>query len=325
MENWRATWPPRRRWWPDEIGPRKRAWKSGKKRTRGWGWWGMDLLWIKLKLRIWGISYRKTVSPKCVAKSSARTQNVIPKLTTRHTSYWQQKSSKRAARQTSTGVEPARICARKNVECVAPQHNHSRSSIACVVDYRWFLFLFSACIAATTKSLQLHRHQSMLFWSREWIPTALVLVCADFTILFHRSKERQLVQRRSNNAAFLLVDLRRGSFDFSWCQWVFHRVLRTRENGCSWMRFQLVYAFEKSAYNLLWSTKRPYIPNAVCVVSVLWCCSCWRLAWFCVFLVFSCRALAGFLVISCWVPSVFWVVLQLKVASKNTLNTFTQE
>ena len=27
-------------------------------------------------------------------------------------------------------------CAKKNLECVAPQHNHSSSSLACDIDYR---------------------------------------------------------------------------------------------------------------------------------------------------------------------------------------------
>ena len=40
---------------------------------------------------------------------------------------------------------------------------------------------------------------------------------------------------------------------------------------------------------------RPLNPKASFVVFVVLCCSCWRLAWSCVFLVFSRRALAGFL------------------------------
>ena len=69
---------PRRRWWPDEIGPRKRAWKSGRKRTRGWGWWRMDLLWIKLKLRIWGISYRKTWAQNVSQNPPQRPRTLSP-------------------------------------------------------------------------------------------------------------------------------------------------------------------------------------------------------------------------------------------------------
>ena len=107
------------------------------------------------------------------------------------------------------------------------------------------------------------------------------------------------------------------SFDFSCC------VLRTREIGFSWMRLQLGYAFAKSAYyfydqqsghtsqmqSVFFSCFGDALAGVLLGLACFLCFqgSCW---------------LYGF---SCWTPCVFWVVLQLKVASKNTLNTFTQE
>ena len=65
---------------------------------------------------------------------------------------------------------------------------------------------------------------------------------------------------------------------------------------------------------------RPQISNAFCVVFVLMCCSCWRLACFLCFL-------AGLLLVFCFFllgPCFFCVFLQLKVASRNTWNSLTQ-
>ena len=85
------------------------------------------------------------------------------------------------------------------------------------------------------------------------------------------------------------------------------------------MRLQLFYNFF-SKHPLTTFIMRPQIPKTFCVVFVLWCCSCRRLA---CFLCFLAGFLLGFLLFLV-VPFVFLcVLLQLKVASKNTQNIFT--